>query len=314
MRLFVSGGTGWFGRALLRYWHNNPLPDFSATLLSRDPERFLRAHGDLVEGLDIELIQGDVSDAASMPRGGDFTHVIHAATDSVTTASPRRQFESGISGTRNVLDLAVRTGAKRVLFTSSGAVYGRATPGMERFAETYPGDVDMTDVRNAYAMAKRTGEHLCALYADEFGLEPVIARCFAFLGQDMAFDAHFAIGNFIADVARGDKVVLTGDGTPVRSYLDQRDLAHWLTELLLRGTANRIYNVGSDEGLSLAEVAAKVMEVAGIEGAPSILGTSGDGFRSTYVPDISRARDELGLMVSIPLDVSIRETLGSLAV
>jgi dTDP-glucose 4,6-dehydratase len=212
--------------------------------------------------------------------------------------------------------MAVRLGIGRVLMTSSGGVYGVTPPGVERLPESFHGMPDPLQPQNAYSVAKRTAEHLCALQHDALGLDTVIARCFAFVGEDLPLDKHFAIGNFIADALAGREIVVQGDGSPLRSYLDQRDLAHWLTMLLLRGTPQRACNVGSDEAVSIAELAQLVARVAhaetGRETAVRVLGAAASGqsaLRNRYVPDIARARSELGLDVTIRLEDAIRHTL-----
>jgi len=74
----------------------------------------------------------------------------------------------------------------------------------------------------------------------------VVARCFAFVGADLPLNVHFAIGNFIRDALTADALTVSGDGTPLRTYLDQSDLAHWLFTMLERGRSGEDYNVSSD--------------------------------------------------------------------
>lgn len=94
--------------------------------------------------------------------------------------------------------------------------------------EDWLGSPPMHNPCTAYSQAKRAAEHLCALYREAYGLETVVARCFAFIGQDLPFNAHYAIGNFIQDALSAEQITVAGDGTPLRTYLDQSDLAHWL--------------------------------------------------------------------------------------
>ncbi len=283
-------------------------------MLSRDPARFREAHSNLLAGLDVHLVAGDIQHPETLPEG-DYTHVLHAATDSTTGLSltPLQRFEQIVDGTRHVLDLALRCGKPRVLMTSSGGVYGGISQFPDGVPEDFHGMPDPLEPQNAYSVAKRQAEHLCALYRDAHGLESVIARCFAFVGEDLPLDAHFAIGNFIADTLHGRDIVIQGDGTPVRSYLDQRDLARWLTTLLLRGETGRAYNVGSGEAVSIAGLAERVAarapgrrpEIRVMKRAPQGQAAG----RNFYLPDVRRAADELGLRVEFGLDEAIGHVL-----
>lgn len=312
MNVFFTGGTGFFGRALLRYWSNESKHQpFQVTVLSRNPEAFLSQFPEFSKLSWVTWCQGDILDLSSFPAGQAFTHVLHAATDS--TAGPRlnvlERYDQIVTGTRNVLDFAVAVGAKRVLLTSSGGVYGQQPPEMDLIPETFHQIPDPLNPHTAYSMAKRAAEHLCGLYQSLFGIEPVIARCFAFVGPDLPLDAHFAIGNFIRDAIAGLDIVVSGDGTAIRSYLDQRDLAHWLHVLMVSGSAGRAYNVGSSQPVSIRELASLVRDIVHPTGAVHVLGTPDPAHQKMrYVPDTHRAQSELGLRESIMLADAIRYT------
>src|SRR5262249_40048423 len=116
---------------------------------------------------------------------GPFSHVIHAATEAsaaLNDQQPLALLDTMIEGTRAVLELARRKGARKLLLTSSGAVYGRQPPEVPLLTEEYTGAPDLFNHRSAYGEGKRLAEHLCTLYARSHGLEPRIARCFAFVG------------------------------------------------------------------------------------------------------------------------------------
>lgn len=311
-RILLTGGTGFFGKALLRHWlaqANAGQPAPQVCLLSRDPQHFALQHPQLADHPWLQLVQGDICDTNSLPRSIAFTHVLHAAADSTTgpLLSPQQRFDQIVNGTRNVLDLAVACGARRFLLTSSGGVYGAQPADMERIPETCHTLPDPLNPANAYSVAKRMAEHLCALYAQSSGIETVIARCFAFVGPDLPLNVHFAIGNFIRDALHADSITVQGDGSPLRSYLDQRDLAHWIIALLMHGKKGEAYNVGSNQALSIGELAQTVRDLLAPGKPVHVAGLPNpDAPRNRYIPDIDKAKSDLGLRVSIPLNDAIR--------
>ena len=313
--LLLTGGTGFFGRSLLRQWlpersggAAQAPPGLGVTVLSRDPRNFLVRYPEFTGLPWLRFHAGDIEDPTSLPQAGDFTHILHAAADSTLgpRLTPLERFWQIVAGTRNLLDLGVRVGAKRLLLVSSGGVYGPQPPDLPALSEDWPGSPDPRDPANAYSLGKRAAEHLSALYQDAFGLEVVIARCFAFVGRDLPLDVHFAIGNFIRDALTRDAIEVAGDGSPLRTYLDQDDLAHWLLTLLLRGRPGDVYNVGSDEVVSIGDLAYRVRDLLAPGKPVRILWQPGAGQgRNRYIPDIRKAQRELGLRVTIPLDAAI---------
>ncbi len=312
--LLLTGGTGFFGKALLRYWMNllpNERPKM-VTVLSRDPIRFLSDYPEFQNLEWLKFIQGDVCIAESLPNSASFTDILHAAADSTHGGELKLvdRFDQIVSGTRNMLNYAVRCGTNKFLLTSSGGVYGRQPPEVPRFKEDYCGMPDPLNCGNTYSVAKRTAEHLCALFAQSHKVDVVIARCFAFVGPDLPLDVHFAIGNFIRDTLERDEITVSGDGTAIRTYLDQYDLALWLDNLIVKGRSGHAYNVGSDKEISIAELAKLVRDLLSPNKQVRILGKAeaNNFVRSRYVPDIEKVRNELGLEVVTSLEQSILVT------
>ena len=323
--LFISGGTGFFGvwllEAILAANRERSL-GCRVAVLSRDPARFAGKAPHLAADPALSFVEGDVRDFRF--PDGPVTHVIHAATEasaSLNADDPQSMFDVCVEGTRRMLALAQEKRASRFLFTSSGAVYGRQPPELAHMPEDFCGGPDLLNVRSAYAEGKRAAEMLCAIAARASrsggpGLHVSIARCFAFVGPHLPLDVHFAIGNFIRDCVAGGPIRIGGDGTPYRSYLYAADLAEWLSTILLRGESGRAYNVGSEEGVSIRQLADRVADVAAAvwpdRGRPEIVtakqpvpGQSAE----RYVPSCGRACSELGLKPATSLDEAIRRTL-----
>lgn len=309
MRLLITGGTGFFGRAILRYLESvrhstGTLPFEQVTVLSRSPDRFCTQYPELANLSWLTWHCGDVLAPNTLPQDGCFHSIIHAATDSTNDAAltPLQIHQQIVDGTKNMLQFAASKNVKRFLLTSSGAAYGAQPVGMEAMPETYNGMPDPLKPANAYGVAKRQAEHLCVLYGERHAFESVIARCFAFVGRDLPLNNHFAIGNFIRDALWRDEITVAGDGTAIRSYLDQNNLAEWLLRLLESGQTGCAYNVGSDRAISISDLAYLVRDLVSPGKPVRILGKStGNEARTRYVPEISRARAELGLTVTIPL-------------
>lgn len=320
--IFVTGGTGFFGRWLLEsFAHANDSLGLKANMvvLSRDPEAFVAKAPHLGSSSAITFVRGNVLTltAAEMrsqlgaKSSGQFAFVIHAATEStgnMNAENPLLMIETIEQGTRAALEFALATGARRFLLTSSGAVYGRQPSEMTHVPESYPGGPDPLDSRSAYGEAKRMAELLCASYYKQHDLEPLIARGFAFVGPFLPLDAHFAIGNFIRDALRGGPIQVNGDGTPCRSYLYAADLAIWLWTILLKGQPGRAYNVGSEDARPISDLARLVAQVCG--GGTVQVKERPDPAKPVqrYVPSCRRAMEELGLRPWIELSEAIRRT------
>ena len=308
-RLFITGGTGFFGIWLLEtfaYANSRLALGAEATVLTRDPHAFAAKVPHLAGRADIKLIRGDVR-SFDFPAG-IFSHVIHAGTTSSAPVAPLEMFDTITGGTRRVLDFAAQSGAHKLLFTSSGAVYGPQPTNLSHMGEDYMVAPDAANTGSAYGEGKRAAELLCTLMAAQHGFESKIARCFAFVGPHLALDAHFAIGNFIGDVLANRAIRVAGDPATVRSYLYAADLAVWLWTILFRGASARPYNVGSSAAMQLGEVAEIVRDVAG-SSLETVIERREEQARSVYVPDVTRARQELSLPEPLTLHQSVARTL-----
>ena len=313
--IFFTGGTGFFGRWFLEsFVCANKTFELNASvlILTRSFEDFRKKVPHLAANSSIKFHLGDVRDF-TFPQG-EYSHIIHAATTNAVATfnneDPLVKFDTTAQGTRHTLDFAVRCKAKKFLMTSSGSVYGKAPVGMTHITEDYIGAPSNMDfVGSALGEGKRVAEFFCAYYAEKHGFDVQIARCFSFVGPHQPLDIHYAIGNFIRDALYSDAITVNGNGAPMRSYMYVGDLVIWLLTLLVKGRSGSVYNVGSDQAISIRELAHLVRDTLSPGKEVNILGQSDIGVGGDwYVPSIQCARTELGLEVWTSLQDAIRLT------
>ncbi|OPY81371.1 MAG: dTDP-glucose 4,6-dehydratase [Syntrophorhabdus sp. PtaU1.Bin153] len=313
-RLFLTGGTGFIGKWLLEslLWADHELSlGIDISVLTRDEARFRKDFPHITSHPNLRMITGDVRSFAGFEEPPDF--IIHGAADAsaaLNRSDPLLMIDTIVRGTRNVLEASKAHHVPRVLFLSSGAVYGPQPPHITHLSEQYCGGPDVFHPESAYGEAKRMGEMFCSLYYRLWGIETVVARCFAFVGPYLNLDIHFAVGNFIRDGLERRTITVKGDGTPKRSYLYAADLAIWLWVLLVDGEAGTAYNVGSEEVVTIAELAYIVSDCFKGGRKVLILGTP-DPTKSAeqYVPLTSKARQHLNLVQHIGTREAIQKTI-----
>jgi nucleoside-diphosphate-sugar epimerase len=313
-RIFITGGTGFFGCWLLEsfsYINRQLNLNAQATVLTRDHSAFAMKCPHLAADPALAFLAGDVR-SFSFPDG-DFPYIIHAATEAsgrqAAEQPPLDRLTTIIDGTARVLHFAQTHATRKLLLTSSGAVYGKQPANLTHVPEDYLGGPDPLDPASVYAEGKRISEQMCALQSMHRSIEIKIARCFAFVGPHLPLDTHFAIGNFIGDVLAGGPIRINGDGTPMRSYLYASDLAIWLWTMLFRAPHLTAVNVGSAHDLSILDLARAVVQSldasTDIQVAKEAIPGAGI---ARYVPSIDRARRLLGLNETVDLQEAIRRT------
>ena len=310
MRLLLTGCTGFFGRWLLLGLArlNAQGHGIEVVLTSRDPDRSasqlpLLSHARWARVERCNLISDPLP-------GGRFDAIVHGAADTSAAAvkHPLELFETIVEGSRKVLRRAHEDRCHRILLLGSGAVYRTQPADCALLSEHDPCGGDPRDANNAYAEGKRTMEAMAAAWAGEHALRVVVARCFAFVGAGLPLDAHFAIGNFIRDALANDPIRVNGSGRAIRSYLYAADLTVWLLVMLARARPGSTYNVGSDQGLSIYDLAQLVHKTLAPNTSVTTLGDRGVEARPRYVPSINAARRDLGLEVWTPLEQAITQT------
>lgn len=293
-RILVTGGTGFFGVWLLSALvaiKNTLGGELDIVTITRSPREFLEKSKQFGLNDVVEFIEGDVKDVRFVGLG--ITHLVHMAT---TNASETFAGEDQLNklrvlyeGTKNILEQCTSS-LESVLFTSSGVVYGANRS--EKITEIESTAPDTTQLGSALAIGKLTAEYLVAYYAERLGYGYTIARCFAFAGQLLPLNLHYAFGNFIQNAIDNRDIVIRGDGMDKRSYLYVGDAVGWLLRMIIE-PKNQIINIGSERAISMRDLAELIAENSGGTSGVQVLGKEsevGNFKRVSYVPDTSKAR------------------------
>jgi nucleoside-diphosphate-sugar epimerase len=310
-RIFITGGTGFIGTWLLEtlaFANRQYDLQLSVTVLTRDSTAFAKKAPDLVQNPIFIFLTGDVQDFV-FPKE-KFTHIIHAATEAsakLNNENPQLMLNTIIAGTRHTLEFAAAAHCRKFLLLSSGAVYGKQPADIMQVTEEYLGSVISHSV---YGRGKQAAERLCLEYAARYSIEIKIARCFTFVGPHLPLDKHFAIGNFIRDGLLGKDIQVNSDGTSYRSYQYVADLVIWLLQIWIRGESGLPYNVGSDEAISIAELAHTVANSFVPARQVHIAELTREGnLAERYIPSTQRAKRLLNLTNYVSLPNAIQKTI-----
>ena len=303
-RIFLFGGTGFLGKWLteLFIFANRELcagPE--VTILTRRPADAITFFK--VEERDrIRFIEADLS--SGVPDiDSQFDYFIHAATASVPKTGSDDQSQvrrASLNATDAILNAAMKyANVPRVIHASSGAVLGLQQAGYSSLPEV-ESTADPTGL-SPYAVTKiLVEERLRAAQRDQIirGFNP---RLFAFFGPYMSLTDHFAIGNFLYDGLRGDKIRLNGNPRTTRSYLYPTDLIAWFLKLFVYDGVDSL-NFGGSTAIAMEDLAHQISEMTSRRGV--VLGSS-DALASHYVPDTRLTREKLNVNQLVDLEVGL---------
>lgn len=292
-RVLFTGASGFFGSWMLEsflYAGTRLDIPFRAIAVTRNAHRFSQQLPHLAGDPRVEIVE---SDAALLPMpAGPVDFIIHSLVPDAATPLPETDAIFQAS-TKRLLEIAVFKQARSFLLCSTGAVYQPKLPPAQ-FSEDDP--LVPLDGPVSYGQIRRRLEDQCLSALANSAVALKIARGFAFVGPRLPLDASFAIGNFLSDALAGRPITVKGDGTPVRSYMHAADLAAWLWTILTEGQPGRAYNVGSEEAVTIGDLARRIGRMLDvpviIEGKP--MAGAAPNF---FVPCTRRAKSELELSV-----------------
>lgn len=311
MRVLITGGTGLLGTAFARYIDTVANKNIELTVLSSGRTRI-----DPLVSKNASVLTADLTKESTLNllSGKNFECVVHLANVSSLgyhyTALER--FQNMILSDINAVKIIEAVKPKKVLWASSGAVYGENKK-RKPFSEDHDIVISNIDTENPYRIAKINSEHFISLVGQQLSIPIITMRLFAFSGIGLPLNQHFALGNFISDALNNRDIAINGTGLAVRTYLDEIDFAKILFQLIVADyPISGPINIGSEVGITLQDLAKKVLsecsKFSNHELKVHTRNTINDS-NSYYVPNCTKLRSYIPPIELKSIDLSIYEML-----
>jgi UDP-glucose 4-epimerase len=299
----VTGGAGFIGSHIA-----------SALVERGDPVRIFdnlsTGHRQNVDRLadHVEFIQGDLVNRLDVERAVDGVDVVfhEAALASVprSVETPLATNAACVTGTVNLLNVARRSGVRRVIYGGSSSAYGdQPTPGKHERLLPAP--------LSPYAAAKLAGEYYCQAFTATYGLETVTLRYFNVFGprQDPKSEYAAVIPKFITQMLAGRRPTIFGDGKQSRdfTYIDNVVYGNLLAADA-PAAIGRTINVACGESYDLLELVAGINRTLGTDIKPVFEPPRAGDVRDSLA-DISLAHELLGYEPTVDFDEGLRRTI-----
>lgn len=310
--VLITGASGFIGTWLTLSWVA-ARKQFGGTgkllVTSRNPSIVKQMAHVVDSDAPIATLSSDIR-RLHIPSDFHQSYIIHAATPasaSLNIADPMEMLNVIMEGQGRVLFEAKRTNS-RVLFLSSGAIYGKQPMSLIQLKEDWNGGPILTDTYSAYHEGKRIAELIGNIAAERGGLHITTARPFAFIAPFLPFATHFAAGNFMKNALESSEIEIISGGGSVRSYQYATDLCSHLWALMVRGDSGVAYNVGSDTEVSIRDLANQVANIVNPEARVVVKGIDTAENMTRYVPSINKIKTELGVQNHVALNEAIERT------
>ena len=261
--ILVAGATGLIGGCLVDALMSNPRKDYNVYASGRNTDRARQRFAEYWDDKHFHFVRYDVSD--KMDGDTSFHYIIHAASNASPNffaKNPVEVIKSNIYGVTNLMEYGLCHGIKRMLYVSTGEVYGEGDG--RAFTEDYSGYVDCTKPRSCYPSSKRAAETLCVSYAEEYGADVVIARPCHVYGPYFTESDNRVYAQFIRNILRGEDIIMKSDGLQFRSWCYVVDCVSALLHILLKGKCSQAYNIAdAKSNISIRQLAETIAKIGG---------------------------------------------------
>jgi len=265
--VLITGGTGLICSGvvdILYYLNKNENANIKIYLAGRSEERTAKRFYNMVAGKDYFFVKYDATVSSELDVDADY--IIHGASNAnpaAYVAEPVETMAANFIGLNNLLSLAAKKNAKRVLYLSSSEVYGQKDS-MDPYFENDYGFLDILNQRASYPSSKRAAETLCVAYSMEYNLDTVIVRPGHIYGPAVIPSDNRATAQFTRNAVNREDIVMKSAGSQLRSYCYSLDCASAILAVLLNGERENAYNISNpDSIITISAIAKAIANAAG---------------------------------------------------
>lgn len=297
MRVLVTGGAGFIGSNVVKLLREE---SYDVVVL----DSFITGYHKNLMGLNgIDLMQGDIRDQAVVERAVQkvdaIVHMAASVGNVKSLEDPILDSEVNVLGTLRVLDAARKAGIKKVVYSSSAALYGE--PKYIPITEEHP-----ISPETPYGVSKLAGERHCLCYGDLYGMDIISLRYFNVYGSNQRYDAY---GNvvpiFVSSLLSNQPLIIYDDGEQTRDFVNVRDVAMANLLAIKSQGITGAFNIGSGYVTTVNQLVQTIKVESGIETSLSYCPPRQGDVRHS-LSDISKARNTLGYDPSITLTNGIK--------
>lgn len=259
--VLIAGATGLIGSCCVDVLMARSKRSYHVYAMGRNVRRMEQLFGKYQSDERFHAIIGDITKPLSIQQPIHYiVHTASGAAPSDFSIHPVEVMKANINGVINLMEYGIRHQMKRLLYVSSGEVYGEGDGRV--FTEDYSGYVNCNTSRSCYPSSKRAAETLCASYSAEYGAETVIARPCHIYGPNFTETDNRVYAQFIRNILKGEDIVMKSSGEQFRSWCYVVDCVSALLFVLLKGSLGEAYNIAdSTSVLSISQLAEMLAEI-----------------------------------------------------
>jgi nucleoside-diphosphate-sugar epimerase len=298
MKALITGGAGFIGSNVVKKFLSE---GFEIRVLDNLSSGYLEN----LSGLNVEFVEGDICDPETVLNAcAGVDVVVHLAASVGRQRSlddPQRDSEVNLLGTVNVLEGMRKHGVKRIVYSSSAAIFGELVT--DTIDEEHPQNAD-----SPYGVSKLAAEKMILAYRGIYGIECVCLRYFNIYGVHQRFDLY---GNVIPIFAKrvfaNEPITIYGDGEQTRDFLNVSDVAN-ANYLAAVSNQSGVFNLGSGSSITINQLADMIVRLTGRQ-TPVVYAPVRPADVRHCKANAAKAREGLGFEASIPLESGLNEYL-----